>query len=64
MKSEKDQNDEQPRKKSEVFPFSFLPDEEERKGKPGCPGGNSPWPNGCFDRKEQPDGCWGSGKKP
>lgn len=44
--------------------FSLLPDEAERQGRPGCPGGSSSWPDGCFDRSELPDGCWVLPKKP
>jgi len=49
-------------KKSSISPFSLLPDENDRRGKPGCPGGAAPWPNGCFDRDSLPEGCWGTKK--
>jgi hypothetical protein len=40
----------------------FAPDEEEGKEREGCPGGNGPWPNGCWgDRmhsRRRPHGPW------
>jgi hypothetical protein len=45
---------EEPRRKG--VRVEFAPDEEERKGWSRCPGGNGPWPGGCFEQGGREDG--------